>query len=146
MARRKDWLPGSHEAFHALVQRLTNYIMNAANRDRGDRGIENPAIFVTVKQEIMRYTDEEIQFAFRLLNERESLDEEEVDRWIQDPAHRLLLNEMAGARQRWESATAGDESSRALEEMKSRRSTLRSTIVLVIVMIVLLVVSRLAWR
>ena len=38
MARKKDWLPVNHEAFHALVQRLTNYIMDADNRDRMDFG------------------------------------------------------------------------------------------------------------
>jgi ferric-dicitrate binding protein FerR (iron transport regulator) len=95
----------------------------------------------------MEYTDEEIAYAFRLLNERETLDDKEVEEWFKSPAHRRLMNEMEGARQRWENETADGEQARAAreeEERLSRQKTLRWTIALVIFMALLLLASRVA--
>lgn len=95
----------------------------------------------------MEYTDEEIAFAFRLLNEREQLDDREVEEWIKSPVHRRLMNEMEGVRQEWEHETADGEEAREArekEEQAGRRATLRRVTILVIVMIVLLAVYRAA--
>jgi hypothetical protein len=88
----------------------------------------------------MEYPDEDVAFAFRLLNERESLDDKEVEEWMKTPAHRRLMNDMEGARQAWEARAPGD----GTREEKSRRLTLRWSIVLVIIMLTLLVISRVA--
>ncbi|MDR2130314.1 MAG: hypothetical protein LBP56_03970 [Odoribacteraceae bacterium] len=93
----------------------------------------------------MEYTEEEIMFAVRLLNERETLDDKEVEEWIKSPVHRRLMNEMEGVRQQWERETGTGEQEQATqaeEERRSRRMTLRWVIVLVIVMVALLVASR----
>jgi ferric-dicitrate binding protein FerR (iron transport regulator) len=95
----------------------------------------------------MEYTDEDIAFAFRLLNERETLDDQVVEEWMRSPVHRRLMNEMEGVRQQWErEAAGGDEArhAREKEEQAARRVTLRRVTLLVIAMIVLLVVYRVA--
>jgi ferric-dicitrate binding protein FerR (iron transport regulator) len=95
----------------------------------------------------MEYSDDDVAFAFRLLNERESLEDAEVEEWMRSPVHRRLMNDMEGVRQQWETKTgSGDEPERAAREERSRRMTLRWTIVLVMIMLALLVVSRVAWK
>jgi CHASE3 domain sensor protein len=95
----------------------------------------------------MEYTDDDIAFAYRLIHERETLDDKEVEEWIKSPVHRRLMNEMEGVRRQWEAeATSGNEQerlARAGDEEKSRRMTLRWAIVIVIILVVVLVVNRL---
>lgn len=45
------------------------------------------------------YNDNQIEFAVRLLNERESLKQEEVERWLAKPENRALLDELVRIRQ-----------------------------------------------
>ena len=47
----------------------------------------------------MSYTNEELEFAIRLLNHREELTEEEIRSWLALPEHRTLVDELAAIRQ-----------------------------------------------
>ena len=46
----------------------------------------------------MKYTNEDIEFAIRLLNHREEFPKEEVQQWLDDPGHRALVDELAAIR------------------------------------------------
>ena len=46
----------------------------------------------------MHYTNEDIEFAIRLLNHREELPKEEVQQWLDDPGHQVLVDELAAIR------------------------------------------------
>ena len=46
----------------------------------------------------MSYTNEELEFAIRLLNHREELSEEEIRSWLDAPGHRALVDELAAIR------------------------------------------------
>lgn len=96
----------------------------------------------------MEYTDEEVAFAFRLLNERETLDDREVEEWMKSPAHRRLMNDLEGVRQQWE-ADAGDEqerAARAKEEERGRKMTLRWAFVMALVVATLLIARAVAGK
>ncbi len=45
------------------------------------------------------YSDSQIEFAHRLLNQREQLEQEEVEQWLAKPEHRALLDELARIKQ-----------------------------------------------
>jgi ferric-dicitrate binding protein FerR (iron transport regulator) len=96
----------------------------------------------------MEHTEEEITYAFRLLNERETLDDCEVEEWMKSAAHRRLMNDMEAARQQWE-AGKGDEMERAVlaaEEARGRRKTLRRALVVAALLAALLAVRTVvAW-
>ncbi|MDR1414340.1 MAG: hypothetical protein LBI96_00885 [Odoribacteraceae bacterium] len=95
----------------------------------------------------MEYKDEDVAFAFRLMNERETLDDAEVEEWMRSDAHRRLMNDMEEARAKWEADEAsGDERERAdrkREEEKSRKMTLRWAVAMAIVVMILLVMYHL---
>lgn len=46
----------------------------------------------------MRYTDEDIEFAGRILTHREELEDEFVEKWMEDREHVRLLDELAAVR------------------------------------------------
>ena len=93
----------------------------------------------------MEYSREDIEFAFRVLNDRESLDDGEVEAWMKVPVHLRLLNDMEAVRQQL-AETEGESDLERLEremrERKSRRMTLRWVYVMVIAMALLLWLSR----
>ena len=93
----------------------------------------------------MEYSREDIEFAFRVLNDRESLDDGEVEAWMKVPVHLRLLNDMEAVRQQL-AETEGESDLERLEremrERKSRRMTLRWVYVMVIAMVLLLWLSR----
>ncbi|WP_294142791.1 FecR family protein [uncultured Sanguibacteroides sp.] len=47
----------------------------------------------------MNYNDQDIEFAYRILNHRKELREEEVINWLKNPEHTKLLDEIAAIRQ-----------------------------------------------
>ena len=93
----------------------------------------------------MEYSRENIEFAFRVLNDRESLDDGEMEAWMKVPVHLRLLNDMEAVRQQL-AETEGESDLERLEremrERKSRRMTLRWVYVMVIAMVLLLWLSR----
>ena len=44
---------------------------------------------------VMNYTNEDIEFAIRLLNHREEVPEEEAQAWLAEPGHEELVDELA---------------------------------------------------
>ena len=93
----------------------------------------------------MEYADEDIDFAFRILNERETLDDQAVAAWLKSASNRRLMNEMEGVRQEWERETADGEAARerrAKEAQAGRRATLKRTVILLIAMVALLMVYK----
>lgn len=97
---------------------------------------------------IMEYTDEDIEFAGRILTEREELEDDVVARWMEDKEHVQLLDELATFR---EKLTKGDfagseEEFRRLEQSvydrKSRRMTLRWSVAASIILLIGLFVGR----
>ena len=62
----------------------------------------------------MSYTNEELEFAIRLLNHREELTEEEIRSWLALPGHRRLVDELAAIRK---ILSAGEERQGKTEEL-----------------------------
>lgn len=98
---------------------------------------------------IMRYTDEDIEFAGWILTHREELEDEVVEKWMEDKEHVQLLDELAAVRK---NLSAGDFERLETEELarleqsladrKGRRMTLRWSVAASIVLIVALYVGR----
>jgi putative anti-sigma factor len=97
----------------------------------------------------MRYTDEDIEFAGRILTHREELEDEFVEKWMEDREHVRLLDELAAVRK---NLSAGDferlengelaRLEQSVADRKSRRMTLRWSVAASIVLIVALYVGR----
>ena len=51
----------------------------------------------------MNYNDQDIEFAYRILNHRKELHEEEITAWLKNPEHLKLLDEIAAIRQSFSS-------------------------------------------
>lgn len=96
----------------------------------------------------MGYTDEDIEFAGRILTEREELEDDVVARWMEDKEHVQLLDELATFREKLtERNFAGSEEEfRRLEQSvydrKSRRMTLRWSVAASIILLIGLFVGR----
>lgn len=97
----------------------------------------------------MEYTDEDIEFAGRVLTHREELEDELVEKWMEDWEHVQLLDELAAERK---NLSEGDFERQETEELasleqaeadrKSRRMTLRWSVASSIILIVALYVGR----
>lgn len=71
---------------------------------------------------IMDYTNEDIEFAIRLLNRREEVPEEEAQEWLAEPGHEELVDELALIRKVL-SAQKGHEAQPAEMPRLQRRGT-----------------------
>ena len=97
----------------------------------------------------MRYTDEDIEFAGQILTHREELEDEVVEKWMEDKDHVRLLDELAAVRK---NLVVGDFGHLETEELarleqsvadrKGRRMTLRWSVAASIILIVALYVGR----
>lgn len=103
----------------------------------------------------MRYNDEDIEFANLILTNRESLDDAEVDTWMEDPEHVKLLKEFATAYQvRVDMDFNRDKNKefvrleKDIYERKSRRMTLRWSVAASVILLIGLFVGRAVteWR
>lgn len=97
----------------------------------------------------MRYKDDDIEFANRLLARREELNDEEVTAWLKEKDHVELLDEIAAIRQRLsgQSYRGRDEEEflhleKSIYDQKSRRMTLRWSVAASIILLVGLFVGR----
>lgn len=89
------------------------------------------------KNEIeMKYKDEDIAFAHKILSQRNELDEQEVESWLRVKGHVELLNELA-----LEKDGGGQEEEE--EARKSRQMTLRWSLTIAVVLIIVLIISKL---
>lgn len=103
----------------------------------------------------MEYTDEDIEFARRILTHREELTEEQVEAWMADRKHVELLGRLAEIHEDRsvdeEIHSEVDEKARleqVVREQKSRRMTLRWSLAASVILIIGLSVSRTVseWR
>lgn len=83
----------------------------------------------------MKYEDEDVMFAHKILHQREELDQEEVDAWLQKKEHVDLLNRLANAEE--ENHAVGDMHKAA----KSDFTTFRRAIIVAIVVVILLLIK-----
>ncbi len=97
----------------------------------------------------MDYKDEDIEFAKKILVQREELSDEEVVAWLKEKKHVQLLDEIAAVRQRLvEQDESLDEQEeyqcfeQYVYERKSRRMTLRWSVAASIILLVALFVGR----
>ena len=97
----------------------------------------------------MSYRDEDIEFANRILTQREELNEEEVAAWLREKDHVELLDEIATIRQKLSGREYGEDVDveyQRLEQVvydrKSRRMTLRWSVAASIILLVGLFVGR----
>lgn len=88
----------------------------------------------------MKYNDEDIAFAHKILNQRDELDAQEVDAWLENREHAKLLNELAAAKRREED---GENDVSGDGERKSRQMTLRWSLVVAVIVIIMLIISQL---
>ena len=84
----------------------------------------------------MKYRDEDIAFAHKILSQRNELDEQEVESWLRVKGPVELLNELA-----LEKDGGGQEEEE--EARKSRQMTLRWSLTIAIVLIIVLIISKL---
>lgn len=97
----------------------------------------------------MGYKDDDIEFANRLLTQREELNDEEVTAWLKEKDHVELLDEIAAIRQKLSGQSYGENSEeeflyleKSIYDRKSRRMTLRWSIAASIILLVGLFVGR----
>ena len=97
----------------------------------------------------MSYRDEDIEFANRILTQREELNEEEVAAWLRVKDHVELLDEIAAIRQKLSGRGYGENVDveyqrleQAVYDRKSRRMTLRWSVAASIILLVGLFVGR----
>lgn len=97
----------------------------------------------------MGYKDDDIEFANRLLTQREELNDEEVTAWLKEKDHVELLDEIAAIRQKLSGQSYGENSEeeflyleKSIYDRKSRRMTLRWSIAASIILLVGLFVER----
>ena len=97
----------------------------------------------------MGYKDDDIEFANRLLTQREELNDEEVTAWLKEKDHVELLDEIAAIRQKLSGQSYGEDSEeeflyleKSIYDRKSRRMTLRWSIAASIILLVGLFVGR----
>lgn len=97
----------------------------------------------------MGYTDEDIEFAGRILTEREELEDDVVARWMEDKEHVQLLDELATFRGKISSdeykRLETEEFARLVQSMadrKSRRMTLHWSVAASIILLIALFISR----
>lgn len=97
----------------------------------------------------MSYKDEDIEFASRILTQREELNEEEVAAWLREKGNMELLDEIAAIRQKLSGSDyreSVDVEYQRLEQdvydRKSRRMTLRWSVAASIILLVGLFVGR----
>ena len=97
----------------------------------------------------MSYRDEDIEFANRILTQREELNEEEVAAWLREKDHVVLLDEIATIRQKLSGRGYGEDVDveyqrleQAVYDRKSRRMTLRWSVAASIILLVGLFVGR----
>ena len=83
----------------------------------------------------MKYRDEDIAFAHKILNQRNELDEQEVESWLRVKEHVELLNELALEK---DGGVQEEEEAR-----KSRQMTLRWSLTIAVVLIIVLIISKL---
>lgn len=79
---------------------------------------------IDTKEKSMRYTDEDIEFANLILIDRENLDDVKVRKWMEDPAHVMLLKEFATVFQK---RTNIDFSHDKKDEFVRLKTTIRQT-------------------
>ena len=97
----------------------------------------------------MSYRDEDIEFANRILTQREELNEEEVAAWFRVKDQVELLDEIAAIRQKLSGRGYGENVDveyqrleQAVYDRKSRRMTLRWSVAASIILLVGLFVGR----
>ena len=97
----------------------------------------------------MGYTNDDIEFANRLLTRREELNDEEVTAWLKEKDHVELLDEIAAIRQKLSGQSYGENGEeeflyleKSIYDRKSRRMTLRWSIAASIILLVGLFVGR----
>lgn len=97
----------------------------------------------------MGYKDDDIEFANRLLTQREELNDEEVTAWLKEKDHVELLDEIAAIRQKLSGQSYGENGEeeflyleKSIYDRKSRRMTLRWSIAASIILLVGLFVGR----
>lgn len=97
----------------------------------------------------MGYRDEDIEFANRILVQREELNEEEVAAWLREKDHVELLDEIAAIRQKLSGRGYGENVDveyqrleQAVYDRKSRRMTLRWSVAASIILLIGLFVGR----
>lgn len=97
----------------------------------------------------MGYKDDDIEFANRLLTQREELNDEEVTAWLKEKDHVELLDEIAAIRQKLSRQSYGESGEeeflyleKSIYDRKSRRMTLRWSIAASIILLVGLFVGR----
>ena len=97
----------------------------------------------------MSYKDDDIEFANRLLTQREELNDEEVTAWLKEKDHVELLDEIAAIRQKLSGQSYGENGEeeflhleKSIYDQKSRRMTLRWSIAASIILLVGLFVGR----
>lgn len=95
---------------------------------------------------LMEYKKEDIEFAYRLLNDRESLEDSLVEEWMKVPLNLRLLNDMEVVRERL-SETEGESETEQLErlmyERRSRKMTLYWSVAIAGLLALALLISRL---
>lgn len=103
----------------------------------------------------MKYTDEDIEFANLILIDRENQDDAEVEAWMEDPEHVMLLKEFATVYQKRRNVDFNRDKKEefvrlenTIQERKSRRMTLRWSVAASIILMVGLFVGRTVneWR
>lgn len=87
----------------------------------------------------MKYTDEDIEFANLILIDRENQDDAEVEAWMEDPEHVMLLKEFATVYQKRRNVDFYRDKKEefvrlenTIQERKSRRMTLRWSVLLLL--------------
>lgn len=97
------------------------------------------------KHKRMTYDQKEIEFAFRILHEREALTDLQVEEWLQVPRNRRLLADLEVVREKragLENETEQETAQRLLQERESRRKTLRRTWLLVLLMLLVVLLLK----
>lgn len=97
----------------------------------------------------MRFQDEDIEFAGRILTNREELDDDVVEQWMEDTEHIRLLDELAAVRERlsgseYKQLEVGEfkRLTQSVADRKSRRMTLRWSVAASIILLISLFVGR----
>lgn len=85
----------------------------------------------------MKYKDEDVEFAHKILERRNELDEQEVEGWLQTKEHVELLNELAVGREEVVEDEANGDDAR-----KSQQMTLRWSLIIALIVIITMIISQ----